>query len=200
MPSFLSNLASRSTGKRVFKAILLDLALKSLYLCSNPFRICRRFLQKSGEKNIYAYGETPLAVWSEIAALAELKPDDLFCDFGCGRGRLCFWTATTIGCKTIGIDLVPAFILRASLLSFLFRLKNLQFRCARMTDIPLKQVTVLYLYTFHRDEEELDFSKLPIGARVISVSEPLPHSCLRVKTSMQIAFPWGKTEVFIHYV
>lgn len=194
MPFFLSNLANQLTGN------FFDLLLQALYLFSNPFRICRRFLEKKGEKNIYAYGETPLSAWGKIAALAEIKAHDVFCDFGCGRGRLCFWTASNIGCTTIGIDWVPTFIRRARLLAFLFGLKKMRFKCAKITDVPLEQVTVAYLYTFHADEEQLDFSRLPVGARVISLSEPLPYYRFSIKATAKITFPWGETEVFVHSI
>ncbi len=179
---------------------LLDLAFGLSYLFSNPFSLCRRTMQKRGEQEIHAYGETPLAAWKKIAAIARIGRDDVFLDLGCGRGKLCFWTACWIGCKTMGVDWVPAFVRRGSLLARLFRLKHLQFTQAALSEISLKEATVLYLYTFHPEEERLDFSQLPSGARVITVSEELSHPDFRVEASLPVQFPWGETELFIHRV
>lgn len=182
-----------STGKS-------DFLLQGLYLFSNPFRICRRFFQQRGEKQIHAYGETPLALWADLALFANLTPHDVFCDLGCGRGRLCFWTYSHIGCHTIGIDWVPSFIRKARFLSQLLRPApgRLLFLLARINEVPLEEVTVAYLYTFHPDEETLDFSRLPLGARVLSVSEPLDRPYFAIQAKKEVSFPWGDTEVFLN--
>lgn len=175
---------------------LVDLLLGLSYLCSNPFRLCRRQMEERGEERVHAYGETPLSLWKEIAELAEITRDDLFMDLGCGRGKLCFWTTCWIGCRTIGVDCVPAFIRRASFLARLLGFSRLQFMQGAIGQIPLRDATVLYLYTFHPDEELLD---IPPSTRVITVSEPLVDPRFRVTASAQVSFPWGKTEVFIHH-
>jgi hypothetical protein len=155
-------------------------------------------MEERGEKNVYAYGETPRATWEEISRLAKIDPDDVFCDLGCGRGLLPFWTAKKFGCKAIGIDWIPTFILRAQLLAYLFGLREVLFFKKRMREVELQEITVVYLYTFHQDEEEIDFSKMRKGARVISVSEPLKRSYLAVTSSMKALYPWGETDVYIH--
>lgn len=181
---------------RKLKFALLDLALGCAYLFSNPFRICRIFLQTKGEEEIHAYGETPLGVWRDITRAAKVGKEDVFFDLGCGRGRVCFWTALWIGCKTVGVDWVPAFMKRASLLAKCFGLENLEFIQGSLLDADLEKATVLYLYTFHPEEERLDFSRLQEGARVITVSEPIP--LIKVVSKLSARFPWGETEVFIH--
>lgn len=173
---------------------LVDLLLGLTYLFSNPFRICRRHLERLGEGNVHAYGETPLSAWKEIARLARIGPDDLLIDLGCGRGKICFWSAAWIGCKTVGIDWAPPFIRRASILARLLRFSNLQFRESSLSEVSLQDATVLYLYTFHPDEESLD---LPKRCRVITVSDPLPHPAFRISASKTVSFPWGEAEVFV---
>ncbi len=175
---------------------IADLLLGLFYLFSNPFRICRRHLERLGEGNVHTYGETPLSAWKEIAQLVRLGPDDLLIDLGCGRGKLCFWSAAWIGCRAVGVDRVPSFIGRASFLSRLLRLANLQFRESSLSEAPLQDATVLYLYTFHPEEESLE---LPKGCRVITVSEPLSHPAFRILASKTVSFPWGEAEVFVQY-
>ncbi len=184
---------------RKWRFALSDFLLGCLYFFSNPFRICRRFLQKKGEERVYAYGETPLSVWKEIALLAQIGKEDLFIDLGCGRGKICFWTASWIGCRTIGVDWVPSFIKRASFLARLLGFPSLQFFQASISQIPLGEASVLYLYTFHPEEELLDISLLTSSSRVITVSEPLSDPRFRVSASRYVSFPWGDTEVFINH-
>ena len=173
---------------------LADLLLGLSYLFSNPFRICRRHLEKRGEGNVHAYGETPLSSWRDIAELARLGPDDLLIDLGCGRGKLCFWSATWIGCRVIGVDWVSPFIRKASFLARFQRLPRLQFLERSLSNVELQGGAVLYLYTFHSEEESLD---LPRGCRVITVSEPLSHPSFQILASKTVSFPWGEAEVFV---
>jgi SAM-dependent methyltransferase len=131
--------------------------------------------------------------WAEIASLAGLTKEDHFFDLGCGRGRVCFWTAHWIGCRVTGVDFVPAFIRKARQLQ-----TGSEFLCAKLTDLSLHEATVIYLYTFHPDEEAVDFSFLRPHTRVITVSEPLNQSGFVVKNSMKAHFPWGEADVYIN--
>ena len=169
------------------KFALVDLFFGLFYLFSNPFRICR------GE---YTYGETPLTAWKKIADLARIGSKDVFLDLGCGRGRLCFWTRCMIGCRSIGIDGVSPFINKANRVKRFLYLDSVDFFCSRITLAPISKATVIYLYTFHPDEEQLDFSQLREDARVISVSEPIVG--LRVLSECQVYFPWGKADIYIN--
>jgi hypothetical protein len=64
--------------------------------------------------------------------------------------------------------------------------------------VSLKEATVVYLFTYHPDEEKIDFHELASGARVITVSEPLIQKGFIIHKSMRAVFPWGETEVFIN--
>jgi hypothetical protein len=180
------------------KFACLDLAMGCQYLFTNPYRMCRIHFQKNGEKNVHAYGETPLTLWRSIAELAEISRTDRFVDLGCGRGRVCFWTHHWIGCPTTGVDWVPQFIQKAQKLATPFKLSSIQFVSEKISDADLQSASVLYLYTFHPDEEVIDFQKLRSGSRVITVSEPLKHDGFVVQKSMQAQFPWGSTDVYIN--
>lgn len=181
-----------------FLFFLADIALACLYIGANPYRVCRRFFQKKGEREIHMYGETPLTLWAEIVKKAQVSRLDRLIDLGCGRGRLCLWTSFWIGCHVTGIDWVPSFISRGRLLSRLFRLSSLGFDCIGISQVSLKEVSVVFLYTYHPDEYKIDFKQLPKGARVITVSESLHQEDFITTGSVNGVFPWGKTTIFIN--
>ncbi len=183
---------------RSYRFCLADLSMGFLYIFANPYRICRRFFQKKRENDIHVYGETPLTLWAEIAKNAEISSADQFVDLGCGRGRICFWTSLWTGCKTRGVDWVPSFVDRGRFLARLFGISHLRFDCAGISQISLKEATVVYLYTYHSDEEKIDFHEMPLGGRIITVSEPLIKSGFFIHKSMKALFPWGETDIFIN--
>src|ERR1700722_13009935 len=84
-----------------------DLSLLLSYFLESPFDISKQFLKKKGEKNIYAYGETPLTTLEFISDECHITSNDTVFELGCGRGRTCFWLNSFIHCKVVGIDIVP---------------------------------------------------------------------------------------------
>lgn len=176
---------------------ILLVVLSSLYLFCNPFRKCRKFFQKRGEQEIHMYGETPFASWKKIAEAAELTKEDHFFDLGCGRGRLCFFNHYLIGCRATGVDWVPTFVRRARFTAWLFQLSAVNFLCKRLTEVCLEDATVIYLYTYHPDEERINFSGMRKGARVITVSEPLNFEGFTLLKELQVDYPWGIADVYI---
>ena len=180
-----------------FLGSAVDFALCSLYLFCNPFRVCRKFFQKKGESEIHMYGETSFSAWEKIAVAVGLKEDDHFLDLGCGRGRLCFWNSLIFGCRSTGVDWVPKFISRARFITSLLRISNVQFFCKSLSAVSLKEATVVYLYTYHPEEGLVDFSELPEGARVITVSEPLRREDFVLDQELSVEYPWGVTEVYL---
>ena len=106
-----------------FAFIEFSFALLSLF--SNPYRVCRKFLQKKGAKEIYAYGETPLETYRKIAAVCGVGPNDEWLELGAGRGKGCFWIANLIGCRVRGIEWVPQFVWMARALKTVFSAQRL---------------------------------------------------------------------------
>lgn len=47
---------------------------------------------------------TPYDVLEKIAESSILTPEDVLVDFGCGRGRVCFYLADRVGCRCVGIE------------------------------------------------------------------------------------------------
>ncbi|MGE3953757.1 MAG: cyclopropane-fatty-acyl-phospholipid synthase family protein [Parachlamydiales bacterium] len=79
----------------------------------NPYRVCRRYLERRGARQVHAYGETPLTTLAEIAKWAGIGPSDCVYELGCGPGRTALWLHHFVGCRVVGIDQVPAFVRRA---------------------------------------------------------------------------------------
>lgn len=52
----------------------------------------------------HPYEPTPYAVLERLAASGFLTKDNVVVDYGCGKGRVDFFLASKIGCKTIGIE------------------------------------------------------------------------------------------------
>lgn len=52
----------------------------------------------------YGYDPTPYIVLERLVELDVLKKEDVVVDYGCGKGRICFFINSQVGCRTIGID------------------------------------------------------------------------------------------------
>lgn len=168
---------------------LLDLIFGLLALFSNPYRICRKFLEKRGEKDVYVYGETPYATYAKIAKECAIGPNDTWIELGSGRGKGCFWLRLFVGCKVIGVERIPQFIFLAKALQWIFRISRIEFRKEEIEKTDLKEGTILYLYG-----QFLEL-KLAKGVRIITTGEPLPG--YRVLKSFWVRFPWGRTTAFL---
>lgn len=180
----------------------IDLSFGFFSLFSNPYRTCRKFLQKRGETDIYAYGETPLETLKQIAEQAQLTSEDRWVELGAGRGKGCFWIAHFIGCQTLGVEWVPSFVRTANWLKVLFRMKNLSFQLKNMEEVDFSSATVVYLYGTCLSEEEISLltqkmEALPLGARVISISYPIESPSLVLKQTFEVSYPWGTATAYL---
>ena len=52
----------------------------------------------------HPYEPTPYTVLERLASSGCLTKDNVVVDYGCGKGRVDFFLASKIGCKTIGIE------------------------------------------------------------------------------------------------
>jgi hypothetical protein len=168
---------------------LIDLTFGLIALFSNPYRICRKFLEKRGEKDIYVYGETPYTTYARIAKECGLSPNDAWIELGAGRGKGCFWLRLFIGCRVVGVERIPQFIFLAKLLQWIFRISKIEFRKENIEKTDLKEGTILYLYGLFPE------LKLEKGARIITTGEPLAG--YRIIKSFWVRFPWGRTTAFL---
>lgn len=156
----------------------VDLAFIRSYLLQNPYRISKKFLTLRKEKDIYAYGETPITTFGTIAKQCGITKEDTVFELGCGRGRGCFWFNTYLGCKVVGIEYIPEFVEKADAIKQAYELTDIEFRLQDILKADLTGATVIYLYgtcyeaPFIKQLVKL-MKALPKGTKVISVSYPL---------------------------
>lgn len=183
-----------------------DMSLLLTYLFDNPFAISKRFLIKKGEKDVYAYGETPLTTLDFIAKECRLSSDDTVFELGCGRGRSCFWLNQFIGCKVVGVEIIPDFIERAERVKRKLKVQNIEFRNEDMLNTDFKGATVLYLYGTCLEEEFIKrlinrFKSLPTGTKIITVSYSLPEfthePVFEIMKRFPAKFTWGTADVYL---
>lgn len=194
-----------------FSFLKSDLGLRLMYLFNNPYKISKRFLMNKGASDIYAYGETPLTSLEMIAKECGLSERDCVFELGCGRGRLCFWLHSFIGCRVVGIEYIPEFIERAIAVKNRLGIedKDLEFRLGDMTTASLDGATVCYLYGSCLNEYTIrklagHFAKLPKGTRIITVSYPLSEyvdgKSFEVMKRFTVPYTWGEADVFLQVV
>ncbi len=186
-----------------------DLDLLRGYILENPYRMSKEFLLERGEKEIYAYGETPLTTLEKIAKECEITPKDTVFELGCGRGRTCFWLREFMECSVVGIEFLPYFVEQANRVKNHFRIKNIDFLCEDMLLSDLSKATIIYLYGSCLDDFFIKklikrFEKLKSGTKIVTISYPLTdfteNSKIKLLKSSECLFPWGRTAFFIHQV
>lgn len=184
--------------------ILQSLYLSALYFLKNPFRVSKHFWQEKGAEEVDVYGETPLFTLDKIRARAALSKEDTFFDLGMGRGRGCLFLKQIVGCKVVGLEIIPEFVKKADQVKNLFRLNDIWFSLKDLEAADLSRGTVFYIYgNFLSDEtlkkigEKLD--ALPKGVKVISVSFPMSDYTRKFELSdtFQGEFPWGTTDIYL---
>jgi SAM-dependent methyltransferase len=184
----------------------IDSFLLISYLFQNPFAISKRFLKKRGDKNIYAYGETPLTTLDEIVKECKITSKDTVYELGCGRGRACFWLNTFLGCKVVGIEYIPEFVERANAIKNKFNIMNVEFRLQDMFQTNLSEATVVYLYGTCLEEQEIrklinNMKKLKSGSKIVTISYPLTdytsETLFEVMKRFQVMYPWGLADVYL---
>lgn len=184
----------------------MDLSLLKTYLGENPYRISRKFLQKKGERQIYAYGETPLMTFAKIAKESNLNHTDVLYELGCGRGRVCFFAALILKMQVVGIDFVPEFIEKAKQITKKYELNNPQFYLEDFLQTNLSGCTAIYLNGTCMDDKEIiqliqHFNFLSKGVKAITISfsfedYPDSKSWKTIKT-FPVKMSWGETFAYL---
>lgn len=192
-----------------FKFMSVDFGLFLTYLFDNPFQISKRFLAEKGEPDLHQYGETPLTTLETIMKKTGVTAKDTVYELGSGRGRTSFWLSQYLGCNTVGIEQVPAFVDRANRLVQRCGLKNVQFKQENFCDSTFEGATVVYLYGTCLEDEAIRklaarLAKLPSGTKIITVSYPLNDydttNSFELMNCFQQPFTWGNADVFLHIV
>ena len=194
----------------------IDLFFLAVSFFINPYRLSRKYLLKKGAKEIYAYGETPLRTFTQIAKEAGLTSQDSFLELGSGRGRGAFWLFSLIGCRVMGIEQIGFFVRVNKLLLRLFKKKRLSFVQGDYLALekPFKEATVIYLYGTNLEEEFLKKlvqkfkvlnsttfkTKTRATTKIITISYALSEYDQSFVTQKEwnVVFPWGKTTAYLN--
>jgi SAM-dependent methyltransferase len=192
-----------------FRFMTVDFGLFLTYLFDNPFQMSKRFLAEKGEQDLHQYGETPLTTLDAIMKKAGVTSADTIYELGSGRGRTSFWLSQYLGCNTIGIEQIPAFVERANRLVQRCGLKNVSFKQENFCDSTFENATVVYLYGTCLEDEAIHrltarLAQLPSGTKIITVSYPLNDydttNSFELMNCFQQPFTWGNADVFLHIV
>lgn len=178
-----------------------DIALLALYFFENPFSISKRFHRLRQDPEVYVYGETPVTTFEKIAKEANIKHQDVVYELGSGRGRVAFFIATYLDCKTVGIEEIPQFVLKANQVVKKQEIPNLTFKCENFLEADLTPGNVFYLYGSCLDDETITAlaKRFKKGDKVISVSYPLTDYSDRFKIIKEFPakFTWGYGDVTV---
>ena len=183
---------------RSWRFALLDFVFGLIAFVANPYRICRKFLERRGETNVFAYGETPLTEFEKLMKAAGLAAGDTYVELGSGRGKTCLWAALFVGCKVRGVEWVPGFVRMAQRVARGLGIQA-EFAQGSMLETSLRNASVVYFYGIDRDVGPLIqlFEEMAPGARLVTISEPVPSGAFVVQRVVQVAFPWGHTDAFV---
>jgi len=172
------------------------------YLFRSPFLIAKEESDKTKKHYLSIYGETPLPTFAEIAEKIGLNPKDSFIDLGSGRGLICFWAATIVGCDTTGIECIEELVSHAEQIARHGKIDNLKFYRQDIKEADLSKCTFLYFYGLHLPDEEIAalqerLQTLPSQAKVVSISFPLAQGKeFSLYKRFTASFPWGTTDIF----
>lgn len=192
-----------------WKFLKADISLILMYFFHNPFSISKRFLQNKGEKEVHAYGETPLTSLEIIAREAQIGPKDIVYELGSGRGRCCFWLNSFTGCSVVGIEQVPDFVERANRIRNKLKIQKVTFINQDFCDVDLSPATLCYLYGTCLDDLTIKklidkFSHLAIGTKIITISFSLADytnaSWFETMKHFTVQYTWGTADAYVHII
>ena len=115
---------------------------------------------------------TPLPVVKQMLTLAQLKPDEILYDLGCGDGRVAIMAAQEFGARSVGVemreDLAKQALVKVGELGLDGRVKIVQGDMFKL-DLSQADVVTLYLTTSANDKVKPKLeTELKPSARVVS--------------------------------
>jgi SAM-dependent methyltransferase len=153
----------------------------------------------------FRFGETPWFTGRQLLAWAEVGPEDVFYDLGCGRGKMVFLAALDRGCRAVGIELLPGYVRIARKIAARLRLSRVRFERQDFSDVNLAEASVVFVAgsifspTTRTLLEDL-LEQLSPGAQWLSVSWPTRHPALELVGQREFLFSWGRERVFRYRV
>ena len=111
---------------------------------------------------------TPREAVTAMVALANLQPNEILYDLGCGDGRILVEATYLYGCKSVGVELNPESLKLAAENVDNYGLANkIRLYQGDVLDYTYKKANVVTLYLYPELIEKI-LPRLPKGTRVIS--------------------------------
>lgn len=127
--------------------------------------------------------------------IAKLKPGETIFDLGCGDGRALVIAQKEFGAKVIGYELSKPFFIISKINAWLNKVKGGIF-CQNFLEADLSKADIIFFFLTPKAIAKLQTkleTELKIGARVISISSPLPFWQAKSTT------PYGKYSNIYYY-
>jgi SAM-dependent methyltransferase len=123
-------------------------------------------------QSLAPYIATPEDVVERMLALAEVTPQDVVYDLGCGDGRIPIAAARKYGARGVGVDIDPTLVAQAranAKAEGVERLVEFRLENAMTTDITPATVVTLYLLSSSNEKlKPMLTRQLKPGARIVS--------------------------------
>ena len=169
-----------------------------------PFLIvdeARRAAGKAGDSEM-VYGTTPPAVVLELLELAEVKPDDVFYDLGCGLGVPTV-VAALLCKKSVGIEILADVARQAQGVADALSLANASFHVADFKSADVSDGTLIYCYsTCLRAQSRAELAERVAqtrpGTRILTVTHNLEHPALDLKQTREMSWEESHRTVYLH--
>jgi SAM-dependent methyltransferase len=128
----------------------------------------------------FAFAGLSLIIWlptkskdlNRILNLAQLKPEELFYDLGCGDGKVVMYLGKRTQAKVIGLELAWPLYLACKTKQLLAQQKNINFKLQNLFTTNLAKADVIYIFGIPeklKDRLRPKFEQeLQPGSRVIS--------------------------------
>jgi SAM-dependent methyltransferase len=128
-------------------------------------------------KETSAFAPTPLDVVEKMLDAADVGPEDVVCDLGCGDGRILVMAALKHGATAAGLDIDPECVEEAN--ANLRRhgvdhLARAYLGDARDVDLTGATVVTLYLMPSLSGDLRAKLQSLPAGTRIVAHDKPIP--------------------------
>jgi len=111
------------------------------------------------------------AVVDKMVELAQLTPEDLVYDLGCGDGRIIVTAALQSGCQGVGFDIDPERVAEANKnveLHEVGKLVSIQEQDIFQLDLSKANVAMMYLLPWMMQRLPPQFEKMAPGSRIVS--------------------------------
>lgn len=108
-----------------------------------------------------------------------LKKGQIFCDLGCGDGRMAFAANKLVGCRTIGVDINWGLIQWCKFKSIITQNKLTEFVCRNFMKEPMPTADVYYLYLWPTMLEPVRKKIRAVNKRAVIISKSFAIKSLR---------------------